>query len=465
MKISINYKKTMSRHEPFDFRSHEELQEKAFHLGIELPFQRDLSPLFEEISLGSKRLANRLAVQPMEGYDAHPDGTPSDLTFRRYRRFAGGGSALIWFEATSVLPEGRSNPRQLWLHKQNVEGFARLVAKTREEAVHSFGAGHDIYCVLQLTHSGRYSKPDGNPLPQVALYNPVLDEGREHIHILSDRELGGLQEALVEAAGLACQAGFDSVDIKACHGYVINELLAASGRQDSKYGGSFDNRARFLTDVFKKIRQEIPQIDVAVRMNAYDGIPFPYGFGSSKDEPGAIDLTEPKHTVLRLFEEGCSLLNITAGIPHLFPHLGRPFDRPLPGAPVPPEHPLTGVSRLISLTAELQTEFPDLPAVGTGYSWLRQYFPNVGAAILRDKRASFIGMGRSAIAYPEAPLDLMKIGRLNPEKVCISCSRCTEMMRMGGIAGCVMRDKEIYGKRYRILRRERIRYEKKHDRS
>jgi 2,4-dienoyl-CoA reductase-like NADH-dependent reductase (Old Yellow Enzyme family) len=445
----------MSQHETFAFQSSEELLQKASELGIELPFQHDLSPLFDEISLGSKKIANRLAVQPMEGYDADPDGSPGDLTFRRYKRFAKGGCALLWFEATSVDPEGRSNPRQLWLHRQSVDGFTRLVAETREEAHQSFGADRDIFCVLQLTHSGRYSKPEGKPQPHMAVANPFLDEKRDNLHILSDEELDRLQENFVDTALLAYRAGFDAVDIKACHGYVINELLAAFARQNSKYGGSFNNRVRFLEELVHKIRLEVPQIQIAVRMNAYDGIPFPYGFGSTKDEPVSIDLTEPKQVVLRLIEEGCSLINITAGIPYLKPHLGRPFDRPVKGSPIPPEHPLEGVFRLISITGKLQKKFPEIPVVGTGYSWLRQFFPNVGAAVLRNKMASFIGLGRSAFAYPEAPLDLLKKGKLDPKKVCISCSRCSEMMRMGGTAGCVMKDKEIYGEQYKKLLKER----------
>jgi len=444
----------MSQHEAFAFQSSEALLQKASDLGIELPFQTDLSPLFEGITLGSKKITNRLAVQPMEGYDADSDGSPSDLTFRRYKRFARGGSALLWFEATSVVPEGRSNPRQLWLHDQSVDGFQRLVEETRKEALRSFGDKHDIYCVLQLTHSGRYSRPKGKPQPHVAMFNPILDKKRENLHILSDKELDLLQESFAGAACLAGRAGFDAVDIKACHGYLVNDLLASFERQNSKYGGFFNNRVRFLTEIAKKIRKEVPQIHLAVRLNAYDGIPFPDGFGVSKDESGCIDLTEPKKVVMRLFDEGCSLLNITAGIPYLFPHLGRPFDRPLPGAPIPPEHPLEGISRLISITAEFQKEFPELPIVGTGYTWLRHFFPHVGAAVLRNKKATFIGVGRSAFAYPGAPLDLMEKGKMDPKKVCISCSRCSEMMRMGGIAGCVMKDKEIYGKKYKSLLQE-----------
>lgn len=445
----------MSRHEPFDFRSPEELQAKASDLGIELPFQRDLSPLFEGISLGLKKIVNRLAVQPMEGFDANPDGSPSDLTFRRYERFAKGGSGLIWFEATSVVPEGRSNPHQLWLHTKNVSDFARLVAQTRKQAIQSFGAGQDIYCVLQLTHSGRYSKPEGKPLPHVAVYNPALDDKRENLHIFSDKELDGLQESFLNAACLADQAGFDAVDIKACHGYLVNDLLASFGRQNSKYGGSLENRGQFLAELSRKIRMEVPRIQLAVRLSAYDGIPFPGGFGVSKDEVGGIDLTEPKQAMSGMIEKGCTLFNITAGIPYLMPHLGRPFDRPVKGSSKPPEHPLEGVSRLISITAELQKRFPEQSMVGTGYSWLRQFFPNVGAAVLQNKKAAFIGLGRSAFAYPEAPADLLAKGAIDPKKVCVACSRCTELMRMGGPTGCVMRDKDIYGRRYKKLWQER----------
>lgn len=445
----------MSHHEMFAFRSSEKLLKKATDLGIELPFQQDLSPLFDEILLGSRRIANRLTVQPMEGFDANADGSPSDLTFRRYRRFARGGSALIWFEATSVVPDGRSNPRQLWLHALSVDGFTGLVAETRKEAIQSFGVDHAIYCVLQLTHSGRYSKPKGKPQPHVAVYNPFLDEKRENLHILSDKELDRLQENFVEAAFLARRAGFDAVDIKACHGYLVNDLLASFGRQNSKYGGFFKKRIRFLTEVSQKIRKEVPQVQLSVRLNACDGIPFPYGFGVSKDDSESLDLTEPKKVISQLVEEGCSLLNITAGIPYLKPHLGRPFDRPVKGSTKPPEHPLESVFRLISITSEFQKGFPELPIVGTGYSWLRNFFPNVGSAVLQSKKAAFIGVGRSAFAYPDALLDLKEKGRLNPKKVCISCSRCSEMMRMGGIAGCVMRDKEIYGEQYKKLSRER----------
>lgn len=444
----------MSQHERFDFRTSKKLLDKASELGIDLPFQRDLGPLFEGIRIGSKKISNRLAVHPMEGYDAEPDGSPGELTFRRYLRFAQGGSALIWFEATAVVLDGRSNPRQLWLHKHSLDGFKRLVEETRCAARGAFGADHEIYCLLQLTHSGRYSKPRGKPQPQVALLNPYLDEKRDNLHIFSDQELDHLQEKYVEAARLAYQSGFDGVDLKACHGYLLNELLASYERMDSRYGGSFDNRICFLSEVIKKIRQEVPEIDLAVRLNAHDGLPYPYGFGVSRDESTRIDLTEPTELIRRLIQEGCTLFNITLGIPYMHSHMSRPFDRPVFKSPLPVEHPLEGVARFLSVTRELQREFPEIPLVGTGYSWLRQFLPYVGTAVLKRKEATFIGLGRSSLAYPEAPEDLMNKGAMSPKKVCTSCSRCSELMRMGGFTGCVVRDKETYGKFYKELRKK-----------
>ncbi len=458
----------MSQHETFIFRTSEQLLKKASHLEIELPYQDDLSPLFKGISLGPRRIVNRLAVHPMEGFDGNPDGSPGDLTFRRYLRFARGGSGLVWFEATSVSPEGRSNPRQLWIHAKSLDGFKRLVEETKRAALQEFGPGHEVYCILQLTHSGRYSQPEGRPEPQVALYNPSLDEQKEDLHIFSDEELDRLQESYVDAARWAHKAGFDAVDIKACHGYLVNELLAAYRREDSRYGEGFENRARFLTEIIRKIRREVPAIDLAVRLNAYDGLPYPYGFGVSREEAEdamTADLAEPVELISRLINIGCKLFNITAGVPYVAPHVGRPFNRPMKGSPVPPEHPLVGISRLLTLTAELQKEFPDVPIVGTGFSWLRQFFPYVGAAVLERKGASFIGLGRMLFAYPDAARELMGKGALDPKKVCTACSRCSEMMRWGGMTGCVVRDKETYGKLYKDLRKRARKQTRRQDRS
>ncbi len=451
----------MSRHGPFTFQTDSEFLKKGRELGIEIPFVDSVEPLFENISLGSTKLPNRLAVQPMEGFDANTDGSPGELTFRRYRRYAEGGCSLIWFEATSVVPEGRSNPHQLMLHSNNTDSFKRLTEQTRRSAQKEFGSAHELFLVLQLTHSGRYSRPEGKPWPQAVCHHPYLDRRSEGVRILSDDDLDHLQDAYVGAARLAEDAGFDGIDIKACHGYLVNELLAAVRREKSRYGETFDNRSRFLSEVIQKIRDAVSDLHLAVRMSAFDGIPG--GFGVSRDNPEQADFTEPMELVHRLSQSGCSLFNITAGNPYRKPHLGRPFDRPLEGASLPEQHPLEGVFRLINMAAEFQRGFPDIPFVGTGYSWLRHFLPNVGAAVLQRGWASFIGLGRSSFAYPDAAKDLMNTGSMDSSKSCITCSRCTELMRQGYESGCVMKDKEIYGKLYKKLAIKGIKDEEKHD--
>jgi len=445
----------MSRHESFAFTSKADLFQKAQELGIQLPFIDTISTLFKPITLGEKKILNRLAVQPMEGFDANQDGSPSELTFRRYSRYAEGGSGLIWFEATSVVADGRSNLHQLLLNAQNLNSFKQLVENTRQCGYRAFGNGHSIFLVLQLTHSGRYSRPEGKPRPQVAAFNPYLDKEKEDVYILSDEELDSLQDTYVEASRLAYKAGYDAVDIKACHGYLLNELLAARTRKNSRYGESFENRIRFIREVIRKIHDEGSGIYLAVRLNAYDGIPYPYSFGVAEDGSLRVDLTEPKSLIRRLVNDGCSFFNITIGNPFLNPHFGRPFGRPLPGAFLPKEHPLEGVARLIKITGELQREIPKIPLVGTGYTWLRHFFPHVAAAVISREEASLIGLGRSSFAYPNAPKELMNKGSMDPNKACITCSRCTELMRGGHVSGCAIRDKEIYGEEYKKLLQER----------
>ncbi|MFH1941892.1 MAG: hypothetical protein ABIL68_07280 [bacterium] len=435
------------KHEPFRFKSSAELLQKAEALGVVLPFREDISTLFESISIGSKSIPNRLVVQPMEGFDAEPDGSPGELAYRRYRRYAEGGSGLVWSEATSVVQTGRSNPRQLLITKKSLDGFKKLVEQTRKSASSS-----DLFLVLQITHSGRYARPEGKPRPQIPWPNPYLNKSDQRAVQLSDDDLRQLRDFFVESFRLAKDAGFDAVDIKACHGYLIHELLGASQRKNSRYGGSFVNRIRFLTEIVERGRHIVPDIAAAVRLSVTDNIPHPYGFGVPDDGSIRADLTEPIKLIERLIRIGCSLFNITVGNPYYSPHWVRPYDRPAECGNIPEEHPLQSIVRLIQATKELQKTFPEIPLVGSGYSWLRRFFPHVGAAVIRSNAAHFIGLGRGMFAYPNISKDLAETGSLNPKKVCIACSRCTELMRNDRITGCVIHDKKIYGREYKKIK-------------
>lgn len=422
-------------HERFRYKSGEELVRRAKELGFSLPYSEDISPLFEPLNIGETSLSNRFVVQPMEGYDSEADGSPSELTRRRYLRYGGGGSATIWYEAVAVTQNGRSNPRQLLITRNNSDKFSFLNDEVRK------AAGGDPFLVIQLTHSGRYSKPEGKAMPQVAALNPVLDNGTPYI--LTDDDLKRIQDKYVEAAKAAAAAGFNAIDIKACHGYLVVELLGARNRSNSIFGGEdMSARFRFFLDTYDRIRYEVsPQITITTRLNISDL----YSGGFGVDENNNPDFTEPLLLVDELKSRGISLVNISMGSPYHNPHITRPYDTPVPGAKVPEEHPLEAVMRMIDGTSLFQKSFPEIKFVGSAYSYLRQYSPNTGAAVLLNGDASLIGFGRNSFAYPEMPLDLKREGKANQLKVCITCSGCTRLIRNLRPGGCVIRDRDIYG--------------------
>lgn len=424
-------------HERFRYKTKDEIIEKARALGFELPYMDDISTLLTPSSIQGFSIPNRLVVQPMEGYDSETDGSPSSLTKRRYLRYATGGSGMIWYEAVAVSPDGRSNPNQLWLNKNNSAAFSTLNNEVRKSANQ---IGIKPLLVIQLTHSGRYSKPCGKPKPVVAALNDTIDIGVSYV--LTDDDLKRIQDQYVIAAGLSANSGFDAIDIKACHGYLIIELLAAKSRQNSIYGGEDpSNRFRYLLETIDRIKNEVPKMIITTRLNISDL--YKGGFGV--DNYGRPDFRESLLLVEELKTRGITMINISMGSPYFNSYVTRPFDNPLPGQQVPEEHPLTGVNNMINGTSLFQKRFPEIRFIGSAYSYLRQYAPNVGAAVIKNGDASLIGFGRSSFAYPSLPLDLIKQGKADPSKVCITCSGCTRLIKNLRHGGCVIRDREIYG--------------------
>jgi len=433
----------MAAHESFAFGTGQELLDKARELGVDLPYSDDISPLFMKAVVAGRTLANRLAVLPMEAADGEADGAPTPLTARRYERYAAGGASLIWFEATAVTPEGRSNPHQLMITAETKPAFKRLVSRVRKAAR---AAGRDPLLILQLTHSGRFSKPEGIPQPVITQRSPFLDGLHSlpgNYPLLDDGSLQDIQDRYLSAARIAREAGFDGVDVKACHGYLVSELLASFTRRDSRYGGSLANRSRYLLETLARIRNESPGLVLTSRLSAYDSIPSPFGFGVDEDDPGREDLTEPIAVVRRLIESGVSLLSFSAGIPAYKPWYGRPFDKPVPGGALPDEHPLEGTARLLRIAGRLQKEFPELAVIGTGMSWLRQFFPPVAAAAVDAGMMTIVGQGRGSFAYPDWPADLARDGTLAPDRVCTTCSLCSKHLREGKPVRCLVYDNRL----------------------
>lgn len=425
-------------HQKFHYKSLDELRQELDRVGAALPLSEDLSILNRPVDLGAKTVPNAIAIQPMEGCDGTADGRPGELTLRRYDRFAKSGAGLIWAEATAITPEGRANPRQLWLTEENLSDYQRFVANIKETCMRE--NGFEPVIILQATHSGRYSKPEGTPAPLIAYNNPIF-EGDTPIakeRILSDDYLYGLIDKFGTTAALAERAGFDGVDIKCCHRYLNSELLSAYNRPGD-FGGSLENRTRLLRSGVQSAQAAAGKgFIVTSRLNVYDGFPYPYGWGVREGAGTEVDLSEPLELVRILHEElGMRLLDVTIGNPYFNPHVNRPYD----GGPyVPDEHPLEGVARMVRCVGEIQRAFPALKVISSGLSYLRQFSANLAAGELESGVCAMAGFGREAFAYPTFARDILQNGGMEPGKCCIACGKCTELMRAGSTAGCVIRD-------------------------
>ncbi|NLM20706.1 MAG: flavin oxidoreductase/NADH oxidase [Peptococcaceae bacterium] len=428
----------------FHYKNLEEIKNECTDRSLDIGFKPDYQILGERLTLGVQTIPNRLVVQPMEGFDAVHQGEPGELTFRRYLRYAIGGAGVIWFEAVAVLAEGRSNPYQLMLNKKTVDTMARLVEETKQAAWKEYK--HEPFCIVQLTHSGRFSKPTGDRKPIIAVHDRVFDHIvgiDENYPVVTDRELERIRDSFVEASRLAKKAGFDAVDIKACHRYLLSELLAAKQRT-GKYGGDYTNRTRLLKEIIQLVKSYVPELTIAVRLNATDMVDTVNSWGTVLGNSLQPDLSEPVRLAKELEMLGVSLLNITAGTPYYNPHVNRPYDQPVPNGYKAPEHPLQGVARLFAVAMHIQEAVPEVPVVGTGYSWLRQFGGEAAAYNVSYGKHQLAGFGRQAFAYPDFARDLLLGRGLKPEKSCITCSKCSQLMRLGSRTGCVVRDAKTY---------------------
>ena len=430
-------------------------------LGLALDFDDALappseSPLARPIDVDGVRVGNRFCVLPMEGWDGTAEGSPSELTTRRWRRFGASGAKLVWGgEAVAVRQDGRANPNQLLLTARTQSSIARLREDLVVEHRERFGpnADRDLHVGLQLTHSGRYSRPSRQDLPEplVAYHHPMLDRRfRAGVRVLTDDELDVLVEDFVCAAKRAADAGFAFVDIKHCHGYLGHELLSAHTRP-GRYGGSFENRTRFLRSVTEGIRAHVPGLGIAVRLSAFDTVPYKKdatGVGIPEDTPEAhgfgllrgADMNQAldeARLVLRELERlDIRLACITAGSPYYNPHVQRPALFPPSDGYAPPEDPLAGVARQIDATARLKRDFPALIFVGSAYTYLQEWLPHVAQYAVGHGLTDFVGLGRMVLAYPELPSDVLAGRPLRRNAICRTFSECTTGPRLGLASGC-----------------------------
>ena len=418
------------------------------------------SPLATPIELGGRTVGNRFAIHPMEGWDASQSGSPTEILLRRWKSFGASGAKLIWGgEAVAVVPEGRANPRQLVASACGREGFARLLAAAKDAHREAYGTTDDLLVALQLTHSGRFSQPTpAGRASRIAFHHPVLDarhgvDPADEGCVLSDAEVDSLIDCYVDAARDAAAAGFDMVDIKSCHGYLINEFLAAR-RRPGPYGGDLAGRSRLLFSIIDRIREACPGLLIGLRLSLFDTIPWrhvgeagepwplegavPYdaGFGVDEQNPLTMDLAEPIELLRLLRDREVAAVNLSAGCPYATPHLLRPaYFPPSDGYP-PPEDPLVGVWRQIDAARQARAAVPGLPLVGSGYTYLQEFLPHVAQAAVRDGWIDIVGIGRMVLSYPTFPADVLAGATLRRGGICRTFSDCTTAPRNGLRSGC-----------------------------
>ena len=479
-----------------------EFRAYATSLGLDLPCDDEIvcgaaSPLAQPMTgatINGKTIGNRFAIQPMEGWDGTRSGGVTDDMRRRWVRFGASGAKLIYGgEAMAVCSEGRANPNQLVINAENKAGLADLRETLVRAHAERYGNADDLVIGFQLTHSGRFCKPnDKNRLePRVAYRHPILDK-RFNVtsddQVFSDDEVEQLVQKYVHAARLAREAGADFVDIKHCHGYLLHEFLSAFTRP-GKYGGSFENRTRVLREIASGIRASGNPIDFAVRLSAFDFVPFrpdparsqpgrpgpgipedfsqclpyQYGFGVNQINPIEHDLSELFQFAELCAGLGVKILNLSAGSPYYNPHIQRPAAYPPSDGYQPPEDPLAGVARQIDVVRQLAGYFKSAarPAesaaaashaskapilIGSAYSYLQEYLPHVAQAVIRLGWTDMIGLGRMTLAYPNMPSDAIEKGALERKFICRTFSDCTTAPRNGLISGCYPLDKYYMAK-------------------
>jgi 2,4-dienoyl-CoA reductase-like NADH-dependent reductase (Old Yellow Enzyme family) len=441
-------------------RNAQALRERCEELSCRLPLDDELeaggrAPLAQPFEAAGRRVGNRFAVLPMEGWDATREGLPTDLVRRRWRRFGSSGAKLVWGgEAVAVRPDGRANPQQLVIGAHSLEAISSLRAELVAAHEECFGSSDDLLVGLQLTHAGRWARPEGEPRPWIAYRHPLLDArvGADDASLLDDRALDELVVDFVAAARLAQRAGFHFVDVKHCHGYLGHELLSAFDRP-GPYGGDLEGRTHFLRAVIEGIRSEAPGLEIGVRLSVFDFGPFrpgPDGVGSPEFAAGSgyrhafggdgsgsgIDLGEPSALLAMLETLGVRLFCTSAGSPYYCPHIQRPAFYPPSDGYRPPEDPLVGVARQIEATAELARRHPSLLIVGSSYSYLQEWLPHVAQRAVRDGGVSAVGIGRMALSYPQLPADVLEGRPLDRGRICRTFSDCTTAPRNGLVSGC-----------------------------
>ena len=229
--------------------------------------------LFTPSRLGTLELRNR-SIRSAAFEGMAPGHLVSDDLISYHRSVAAGGVGMTTVAYASVSQSGLSFDHQLWMRREALPGLRRLT-----EAVHGEGAAVSIqlgHCGLMAKRSlsgGKCLSPSG----RFNLYGPTWPR------TVTREEIRSVVRDFGEATRMAMEAGFDAVEIHAGHGYFISQFLSpTTNRRKDEYGGSFENRCRFLREVIREVMQAAGnRLAVTVKMNLSDGVPGGCGIGEA----------------------------------------------------------------------------------------------------------------------------------------------------------------------------------------
>ena len=333
-----------------------------------------MSQLFDPLPLRSVTLSNRIGVSPMCEYSSE-DGFANEWHLVHLGSRAVGGAGLVLTEATAVEERGRITPADLGLWKDaHVEQLARIAR---------FIADHGAVPGIQLAHAGRkascarpwegglgLSPAEGGwePLAPSAL---AFSSTSPVPRAMDEADLRAVQGAFVAAARRALGAGFRLLELHGAHGYLLHEFLSPlSNRRDDRYGGSFENRIRFVLETARAVRGVWPeQLPLAVRLSCTDWVEG----GWTPEESIAL--------AGRLRSEGVDLLDCSSG--------GMVPDAKIPVAPgyqVPFARRIRSEAGLATAAVGLITE------------------PAQADSIVRSGEADLVFLARAMLRDPYWPL-------------------------------------------------------------
>lgn len=358
------------------------------------------SKLFSSYRISDRVIPNRLVAQPMEINSAASGGAVCDSVIKRYQELARGDWGIVFLEATSITDRHLARQNGLVLNAANLDGFKRLVEAFKV-------LNERTLLLIQLTHSGRQS---GDFSRKVKAYT----DQQEDVPILTANELSEIQERFAGAIRLAKEAGFDGVDVKACHGYLGGELLRPRNNRADQWGGSAENRSRFIAQLIRTAVEECPSFVVGSRVSLFEGIRG--GCGTATEHDVIEDLSDMIEILIHFLDAGADYLNISSGIPVKTPQLTRPLRK---GDFYRYSH--------FRYTKRIKEAFPQAVVIGSAYttgndSCLAYAHENVAKGY-----TDLVGFGRQNLADPLFPVK----SRRGAEGInyCTLCGRCSDQLK------------------------------------